>query len=81
METAISLPNRLFYIAEEYAEKHGLSRSELYAVAVSEFIEKREKKELIDITRKINEICDTADIPLNPQISAASRRILRDSEW
>ncbi len=81
METAISLPNKLFYIAEKYAEKHGLSRSELYAAAVSEFIEKRKKKGKKDITQKINEICDTADTSLNPQISAASRRILRDSEW
>jgi len=81
METAISLPNRLFYIAEKYAEKHGLSRSELYAAAVIEFIEKREKKEKDDITRRINEICDTADISPDPQIIAAGRRILRDSEW
>jgi len=81
METAISLPNKLFYIAEKYAEKHGLSRNELYAAAVSEFIEKRKKKERKDITRRINEICDTADTSLNPQISAASRRLLRSSEW
>ncbi len=80
METAISLPNKLFYLAEKYAKKHGLSRNELYTAAVSEFIEKREKKKE-DITQKINEICDTADILPNPQISAASRRILRDSEW
>ncbi len=81
METAISLPNKLFYIAEKYAEKHGLSRNELYAAAISDFIEKRQEKEKNDITRRINEICDAVDTSLNPQISAASRRLLRNAEW
>ena len=81
METAISLPNKLFYIAEKYAEKHGFSRSELYAAAVSEFVEKRKRKGKKDITQRINEICDNADTTSDPQIRAAGRLILRDSEW
>ncbi len=75
------MPNKLFHIAEKYAEKHGLSRSDLYAAAVSEFIEKKIKEEKNDITQRINEICDKTDTSLNPQIRAASRRILTDSEW
>ena len=78
MKTAISLPNELFYLAEKYAEKHGLSRSELYATAVSDFIEKKKEK---DITQRINEICGNIDTSLNPQIRVAGRRILSDSEW
>ncbi len=79
METAISLPNKLFYNAEKYAEKHGLSRSELYATAVSEFIQKKRIKK--DITQRINKICDTIDTSLNPQIKTASKWILTNSEW
>jgi len=79
MKTAISLPNKLFYFAEKYAVKHGLSRSELYATAVSEFIGKKRKEK--DITQRINKICDNIDTSLNPQIKTASKRILTDSEW
>ena len=79
MKTAISLPNKLFYFAEKYAEMHGLSRSELYATAISEFIGGEIKKK--DITQRINKICDNIDTSLNPQIKTASKRILADSEW
>ncbi|MCP4113110.1 MAG: ChpI protein [Desulfobacteraceae bacterium] len=78
MRTAISLPDKLFYIAEEYAKEHGFSRSELYATAVSEFIEKNKEE---DITRQINEVCDIVDTSLTPQIEAASRRVLSGAEW
>ncbi|MBT3245121.1 MAG: ChpI protein [Bacteroidetes bacterium] len=81
METAISLPNKLFYMAEEYAEKHRLSRNELYATAVSEFIKKEKKIEKKFITQKINEVCDKIDTSLNPQSKVAAKRILVSSEW
>ncbi len=81
MNTAISLPNKLYYVAEEYAEKHGLTRNEVYTTAVSEFIKKREKREKKEITQRINEICDNVDTSFNPQIRVAAKRILSSSEW
>ena len=81
MKTAISLPDTLFDTAERYAKKHGLSLSDLYEAAVSEFIERRKKKERKNITKKINEICDSMDTSPNPQTKSASRHILLDSEW
>ncbi len=81
MNTAISLPNKLFYMAEEYAETHGLTRNELYSTAVSEFIKKGKKREKKEITQRINEICDNVDTSLNPQNRVAAKRILSSSEW
>jgi hypothetical protein len=81
MKTAISLPDELFYVIERYAVKHGLSLNELYIAAVKEFIEKKKKKRLTNITQKINKLCNNIDTSLNPQIKAASKRILLDSEW
>lgn len=81
MKTAISLPDKLFYIVERYAEKQGLSISELYLTAVSELIERNKKKERKGITRRINEVCDNINTSPNLQIRAASKRILSDSEW
>ena len=78
MKTAISLPDKLFYIAERHAKEHGLSRSELYATALNVFLEKNRTK---DITQRINKVCNKIDTSLNPQIKAASKRVLLDSEW
>jgi metal-responsive CopG/Arc/MetJ family transcriptional regulator len=40
MKTAISLPDNLFDRAEQVAEHLGLNRSQLYAQALSEFLDK-----------------------------------------
>jgi len=81
MKTAISMPDELFHVAERYAEKNGLSISELYIAAVSEFIGRKKKKDKKDITQRINEICNNIDTSLSPQIRTASKRILLESEW
>jgi metal-responsive CopG/Arc/MetJ family transcriptional regulator len=39
MKTAISVPDQLFEAADRLAERLGMSRSELYATAVAEFLE------------------------------------------
>ena len=41
MKTAISLPDKLFQDADEFARRAGLSRSELYATAVAEYLARR----------------------------------------
>ena len=38
MQTAITLPDDLFADADLYAEQVGMSRSQLYATALSEFL-------------------------------------------
>jgi metal-responsive CopG/Arc/MetJ family transcriptional regulator len=39
MKTAVSIPNAVFETAEQYARHEGLSRSELYAKALAEYLE------------------------------------------
>jgi len=41
MKTAISIPNPVFEAAEGLAERISMSRSELYATAVAEYIARR----------------------------------------
>ena len=81
METPISLPDKLFVRAEEYAKAHGLTINELYAKAVRDYIGRKDKKDKKQIVRKINEICENIDTSLNPQMRAAAKRILSSSEW
>ena len=52
VKTAISLDEGLFREAEEWAGKLGVSRSQLYARAVEEYVRRRENEELL---RRLNE--------------------------
>lgn len=82
MKTEISLPNELYDIAERYAAEHGLSRNELYAAAIRTYLEKKRKRKKgrRDITQAVNRICEESEIPMDPLIDAASRKILSESE-
>ncbi len=51
MKTAISIPDNLFNDAEITAKQLGLARSQLYTMAVKEFIEHHNKDK---ITEKLN---------------------------
>ena len=47
MKTAISIPDELFIVADNYAKDLGVSRSYLYATAVAKFLEQRSANHLI----------------------------------
>jgi hypothetical protein len=53
MKTAISIPDRVFESAEKLAARLGVSRSQLYARALANFVEKH-REDLI--TSRLNEI-------------------------
>ena len=53
MKTAISLPDGVFFAAEETAEYLGVSRSALYSNALEEYLEKNNRE---NITQKLNEV-------------------------
>lgn len=52
VKTAVSMDEGLFREAEEWAEKLGVSRSQLFANAVAEYVRERENEELL---RRLNE--------------------------
>jgi metal-responsive CopG/Arc/MetJ family transcriptional regulator len=53
MKTAISIPDSIFQAAEELAHHLGISRSELYAKAVTEYIERHKNQNVTEILNKI----------------------------
>jgi metal-responsive CopG/Arc/MetJ family transcriptional regulator len=53
MKTAISLPDQVFYEAEETAKYMGIPRSKLYLNALMDYLQKNNRK---NITKKLNEI-------------------------
>lgn len=53
MKTVICIRNEIFEAAERTARALGMSRSELYAAAVSEFLERHSRDKVTD---RLNEI-------------------------
>ena len=78
MKTAISLPDELFLSANELAKRQGVSRSELYATAVSEYLAKHRDE---DVTAKLNEVFADEPSGLNPALRAAQARSVSSNKW
>ncbi|MCG8468397.1 MAG: ribbon-helix-helix protein, CopG family [Gemmatimonadetes bacterium] len=78
MKTAISLPDDLFESADQLAEELGMSRSELYARAVEEFLAKHRDQ---DVTAKLNEVYGEESGDIDPALRTAQARSVRSAEW
>lgn len=74
MKTAISLPDQLFQRAESFASTQALSRSELYATALSEYLERHEAA---TITAQLDALYAEEDSQLLPQIADLGFEVLR----
>jgi metal-responsive CopG/Arc/MetJ family transcriptional regulator len=78
MKVAISLPDDLFDSADELAEQMGLSRSELYARAVAEYLAKHRDQ---DVTARLNAVYAEEQSGIDPRLRKAQARSARSSEW
>lgn len=81
MKTAISLDDQTFHAAEAYAQKAGMSRSELYATALRRFLKEQEDAA---ITEKLNAIYGPmgGEDPETAEFrKEAARRAFERSEW
>jgi metal-responsive CopG/Arc/MetJ family transcriptional regulator len=48
MKTAISIPDEIFREVEKFAKEHHYSRSEVFVIALKDFLKKLESKKLMD---------------------------------
>jgi DNA-binding phage protein len=80
MKTAISIPNQVFEAAEQLARRLGMSRSELYTTAVTDFVE-RYKVE--GVTERLNEVYGSNPelSALDPVLQALQLRSMPKDEW
>lgn len=78
MKTAISLPDPIFKEAEELAKRLGMSRSQLYATAVSHFVETHREEA---ITAALNELYATEDSTVDPVLQQLQALALPYEEW
>ncbi len=78
MKTAISIPDPLFYLAEQLANRLGYSRSRLYAEALREFARRHDEDE---VTRRLNEIYDQTPAEIDPVIAQMAAATLPKDSW
>lgn len=78
MKTAISLPDALFQSADELARRLGVSRSELYATAVAEFLAKHHHAK---VTERLDQVYGQQSSRLERPLRRAQTRSVRATEW
>ena len=78
MKTAISLPDELFESADALARRLGISRSELYATAVAEFLAKHQDAK---VTERLDQVYAQQSGRVERPVRRAQARSLRPAEW
>ena len=83
MKTAISVPDDIFREVDEFAKKQSCSRSEVFTLAVKEFLEKSKSRQLLNT---LNEVYSEPEIETaedrkrrRKAISHFARKVLKNS--
>ena len=78
MKTAISLPDPLFALAEKTARKMKVSRSQLYALALAEFLSQQEPEK---ITQALDDVYGSESSRVDRLLELMQRSSLPKEEW
>jgi metal-responsive CopG/Arc/MetJ family transcriptional regulator len=78
VKTAVSLPDDLFRLAEVAARPLRVSRSKLYATAISEFLDRRQTD---TVTERLNEVYSRQPAKVDPALLRAQLRSLDKVIW
>ncbi len=81
MKIAVSLPDELFRQADDMADRLGLSRSEVYARALEEFLDTH-GGDHDPVTSTLNELADRGEPAVGAAVgAAAARRLIATGQW
>ena len=78
MKTAVSMPDELFRRAEAAARRLRISRSQLYATALEEFLQAQQRNA---ITEGLNEVYSRTAAKVEPALERAQLKALRRDAW
>jgi hypothetical protein len=78
MKTAVSLPDELFRMAEATAHRLRVSRSELYARAIAEFLKGQRDN---SITERLNDVYSRRAAKLDSGLHRAQLKSLGKDAW
>ncbi len=80
MKTAISIPDELFAVAEDAAQRLGVSRSELYRRALREFLAEHDVRPVTEALDTVYEGQQEAS-QVDPGLTRLQLASLPDEEW
>jgi metal-responsive CopG/Arc/MetJ family transcriptional regulator len=78
MKTAVSIPEKVFHQAERLARRLKKSRSEIYSLALTEYLNRHDPDH---VTEAMNRVCEQMGDQTDDFVSSAARRALERSEW
>ncbi|MGI9027622.1 MAG: ChpI protein [Candidatus Saccharimonadales bacterium] len=78
MKTAVSIPDKIFETAESMASELGTSRSQLYALALANFIQEHRND---NITAALNKIYGSSDSSVEVGIKTLQARSIPREKW
>jgi metal-responsive CopG/Arc/MetJ family transcriptional regulator len=78
MKTAVSIPDNIFKSADSFAKRHGISRSELYATAIAEFLSRRRSRH---VTSRLDSIYEDVDSALDDEMANLQTRSIQHEKW
>ena len=78
MKTAISIPDDVFDAADEMAKRLGMSRSQLYATAVRQYLDAHRSR---GVTAQLDQIYEYQDSSLDLRVAEAQTASLDDEDW
>lgn len=78
MKIAISVPDSVFASADELAQRLGVSRSQLYAKAMSEYLAKHRGSH---ITARLDQVYGAEDGHLDARVRSAQARSVTGKSW
>lgn len=78
MKTAISIPDNVFDSAELLAKKLKLSRSQLYAKAIEEFVAEHAH---MSVREKLDAVYATESSAMDPALASAQTASVGHEDW
>ena len=78
MKTAVSVPDDLFRLAEATARRLRVSRSKLYATAISEFLDRQRTDA---VTERLNAVYSRQPAKVDPALLRAQLQSLDKDSW
>ncbi|MBZ5726001.1 MAG: hypothetical protein LAP87_13500 [Acidobacteriia bacterium] len=78
MKTAVSVPDDLFRMAEAAARRLRVSRSQLYATAISEFLNRHQSSA---VTQRLNEVYSRRPAKVDTALHRAQLKSLEKDSW
>ena len=76
MKTDISIPNPIFKSAQRLAKKLGISLSELYTAALSEYVTTHE-----NVTEALNQIYEAESSEMEPELVQIQMASVDEETW